>query len=89
MTQLADDLRAAKALIDTPEKFAAMQFGVLGALSDCLPEEEGVTATDPRYNAMRAALVGPERTGLYGINHQPHADIMAMFSRAIATAEAS
>lgn len=80
---LVSDLRAARALIDTPEKFAAMQFGVLGALSDSLPEEEGVTASDPRYEAMRAALMGPERTALIGINREPHADIMALFDRAI------
>lgn len=84
---LAADLRAARSLIDTPEKFEAMQFGVLGALSDSLPEEEGVTASDPRYEAMRSAMMGPDRTGLIGINSEPHETIMALFDRAIQTAE--
>lgn len=84
---VADDLRAARALIDTPEKFGAMEFGVLGALSDSLPEEEGVTSSDPRYEAMRAALMGPSRTNLIGINREPHADVLALFDRAIAASE--
>jgi hypothetical protein len=81
-----EDLIAAKALIDTPEKFGAMEFGVLGALSDSLPEEEGVTDADLRFNAMRNALL-VQRTGtLMGLNRQGHADIMALFDAAIAAA---
>lgn len=78
-----EDLIAAKALIDTPEKHRDRQFGVLGALSDVLPEEDGVPDDDSRFDAMRAALLAHRGGNLVGINNERHADIMALFDRAI------
>lgn len=82
---LADDLRAAKALIDTPEKWAedTLQNAVLQAI-DLNPA---------RWTAARVALLAaiPGHPSLVAFNYDPattHADIMALFDRAIAAAEA-
>lgn len=88
MTDLVNDLKAAKALIDTEEKFEAMEFGVLDALA-AVSLQEATIAELPRYEAMRSALLNAAGLGnLPTINRLPHADIMSLFDRAIAAAEA-
>lgn len=74
MGKLADDLRAARALIDTPEKRATVQ-GVVIAI--------GMAVDDAKD---RAACVRAIRAvGVTG--GEPHALLMALFDRAIANAE--
>lgn len=90
-----DDLIAAKALIDTPEKWLGKESGnwegtIIGALSD------GVSAHQA-YEPAKAALVRQmpssfrclptayEAITAYGDTHD-HADIMALFDRAIEAA---
>lgn len=88
---LADDLRAAKALIDSPERFAGAgnKSGLsLHQVVDNLSNED-----DDRYNAMWRALnrARPDASsGLIRWSHREasHADIMALFDRAISAAEA-
>lgn len=100
MSQLADDLRAAKALIDTPEKLAKGEYEdssgrlcAIGALNkvmgkpvDCPFTPSGIEA------ALNAAAARTSGRGALSFNDDPattHADIMALFDRAIAAAEAS
>lgn len=80
MSSTATDLRAARALIDTPEKFAATVYGVLGALDAVTFEDVDVY----RYRAMRNALFRADNNRrLVSINRRPHAEVLAIFDRAI------
>ena len=90
-----EDLIAARALIDTPEKWArgeeiSLRSGRLCAAVACndFPEPQ------PMFDALKAALPSPfvERAASLGIsavfdfNDHPsttHADIMSLFDRAI------
>lgn len=81
MTDLVNDLKAAKALIDTEGKFSVMPFGVLSALMDVTPDDD-----EARFEAAQDAML--EFGSLNDINRLPHADIMSLFDRAIAAAEA-
>ena len=103
---LKSDLIAAKALIDTPEKWQKGDYGsvedCMCALGACRAAIYGTTEFLPRGDwrgdenglaeALRAAL--PERwsqsfSGVSDFNDAPettHADVMALFDRAIAAA---
>jgi hypothetical protein len=74
---LADDLRAAKALIDTVEKWAAMQMSHSAALFEACPSWERYVAADQALDAIRL------RCG------STHACLMERLDRAIAAAEAT
>ena len=83
---LKDDLIAAKALIDTPEKWedCTLQNAVLQSI-DLDPD---------RWLAARHALLQclPGHPGLVTFQYDPdttHADIMSLFDAAINAAEAS
>lgn len=73
---VADDLRAAKALIDTPEKWAALQRSHSAALYEACPNWGRYIAAD---QALDAVLL---RCG------STHPCLMERFDRAIAAAEA-
>lgn len=100
MTQLADDLRAAKALIDTPEKWGKGD----GLRGPSKPKRCAIHAVahgvdlgreDAMVDALTAALPEGWQGGLLPIaeyNDDPsttHADVLALFDRAIATAESA
>jgi hypothetical protein len=101
---LADDLRAAKALIDTPEKWAKgtyqSQSGCLCVLGACrkVVFNGALDGDHPGYvgdaNPLAFALGDALPRGRFSVsdyNDDPattHADIMALFDRAIAAAEA-
>jgi anti-sigma factor ChrR (cupin superfamily) len=78
---VADDLRAARALIDTPEKAEALG-GVHGAF------RATVDVYSDRYTAMQAALLRQMRPD-QRVSQIPatHSEILAMFDRAISKAE--
>lgn len=88
MATLKENLIAAKALIDKPKKWVKGAFHqgecrcAVGAIGDILDEEGRM----PALNAVRACL--PEGfSALMDFNDAPgttHADIMALFDRAIA-----
>lgn len=88
---LKDDLIAAKALIDTPEKWRKGSFGwagcycAAGALRLVLGQNFEVSEA---WGALWGALPPGER-GVVSFNDDPsttHADIMALFNRAIEAA---
>lgn len=91
MTQLAEDLRAARGLIDTPEKWTG------ASILDVLFDATGswYRGSHPRVLAMCAALDslldGSSKTGarpyIEYVESHTHADIMALFDRAILAAE--
>lgn len=92
---LKDDLIAARALIDSPEKWgkgSPRPFGCLCAM-DAL--SRGVDLQPSRFVAARAALTASLKRGAKHVaqfNDWPsttHADIMALFDRAIDAAEKS
>jgi hypothetical protein len=101
MIQLADDLKAARALIDTREKWAATTAELMRG-HNCI-----VTALDrvsferhvPMQHALERALPRgahkSQPTSSLRLSHfndsrrTTHADIMALFDRAIAAAEAA
>lgn len=83
-------LIAAKALIDTPEKWENMPAGMLGALE--LVAGNSLAQVDAALEAL--GLVRPShrqagrlRTMRSFAPHEDHADIMAIFDRAIAAQE--
>lgn len=87
---LADDLRAARALIDTPEKWGKAKGSGLCVLQAC----NRATGFDPKaaMNALEHELGVDGLRKVIQWNDDPatiHADIMALFDRAIATAETS
>lgn len=104
-SQLADDLRAARELIDTPEKWCKGKYGdakSMCALGACraafygVPDHgqgrelrRGEYAAD--FNPLAEALYkANNRGGVDLFNDDPdttHADIMALFDRAIAQSE--
>lgn len=114
-TTLRDDLIAAKALIDTPEKLGKgmrsffdaperVDRGLPVCAAGACAAVVGSTSGGERYSRMHLALVGalppgvkwPEEespgAALPYFNDDPdttHADIMALFDRAIASAESS
>ena len=73
---LSTDLRAARALIDTPEKFKAMGLSHSAALYEACPTWQRYAAADQVLSAIRL------RCG------SSHACLMERFDRAIASAEA-
>jgi hypothetical protein len=82
---LKDDLIAAKKLIDTPEKWA----------EDTLPKAviQAIDLNPARWTAARVALLAaiPGHPSLVAFNYDPattHADVMALFDRAIEAAGA-
>lgn len=83
---VADDLRAARALIDSPEKLEVL--GVVDALDLALPDKIDAGVED-RFLAMLQAVRAARPAGhLIGLRYETHPDILALFDRAIATAEA-
>lgn len=80
---LRDDLIAARALIDTEEKFARIH--VIDALDQSLPDPATQSVED-RYAAMLDALRAQHGGNLIGLGREPHADVLALFDRAIAAA---
>lgn len=98
MSQIADDLRAAKTLIDTPEKWAqdAGEQGRCYCASTALSVGVGLGPHNPRYTEAMSAL---RLAGGFGSEEEviafndrgstTHADILALFDRAIASAETS
>lgn len=94
MSTLREDLIAAKALIDTPEKWGKGEFEprpgcycAVGAIWK-VTDGEGTRYVAPVF-ALWKVLPG-DWTNAAGYNDDPettHADIMALFDRAIATAE--
>jgi len=105
-TTLRDDLIAARALIDTPEKWrkgeAAYWSAPFCALGACSHVASGGNVFEPRrMNGMRRALrmslpdgPGEEEFDFptTRFNDDPdttHADVLALFDRAIASAESS
>lgn len=73
---LSDDLRAAKGLIDTPEKFDAMGKSHSAALFEACPSWQRYMAADQALDAIRL------RCG------SGHPCLMERFDRAISTSEA-
>lgn len=100
-TTLRDDLIAAKALIDTPEKWGKGAYipregcyCALGAVAKVADHDPEAAWSDDRvkglWDALAAALPGSRDVPTF--NDRPtttHADIMALFDRAIASAESS
>lgn len=97
---LADDLRAARSLIDTPEKWCRNEFfkGNACCILGAGQKATGRNAVDfEYYKALSVALPAsfvPDDSNWDGavpqFNDDPattHADIMALFDRAIAKAE--
>lgn len=100
--QLAADLRAAKALIDTPEKwtrraYAKTSQGVACLFSDeaaqCFCALGAIFRVTPSLDREVAAVDAIKRA--MGVNYIPsfndyhsHAEVMEAFDRAIAAAEA-
>lgn len=96
---LVSDLIAARALIDTPKKWArdwhrSGPMCVVRALQELLGGPDAYVIHQPIYRAICDALP-PEHTARYGrhsvgrYNDLPrttHADVMALFDRAIAEA---
>jgi hypothetical protein len=93
---LVDDLKAAKALIDSPEKWRqGIRPDVPLCAGEAMSEAITIHASDEmivRKQAMVEALGFFDLDHLVAFNDKPdttHADIMALFDRAIAAAEAS
>lgn len=99
MSQLADDLRAARALIDSPEKWARHDghiqtkawFGLITRHSYCIIGAVCFARKDQhRRDRMVAALSAIEPNLVrFNATATAHADIMALFDRAITDAETS
>jgi len=102
---LSDDLRAAKGLIDTPEKwlkgnladkgntcfctFGAAQFGPQRKWSKGVDTAATLALVDALPEPFRSGVATKHRLAVF--NDHPsttHADIMALFNRAISTSEA-
>lgn len=103
MGTLKDDLIAAKALIDTPEKWGkgngTFLFGQVPSHQNCAMTACGRVAVDagrdddypPMHAALNSALPSEFRS-VWSFNDAiktTHADIMALFDRAIAAADPS
>lgn len=98
MTSVKDNLLAARALIDTPEKWGKDQDGSLRGKS-CVGIALGeVTGNGmPEYDAVRKAIVAAlpahfasNTLPIVFFNDHPdttHADILALFDRAIAACD--
>ena len=92
MTEIVDDLRAARALIDTEDKWAANGFERFahkrtGGERLCAVDAVNHCEDPRRRREMWAALrkLIHEPVSAFNDTHS-HADIMALFDRAIATA---
>lgn len=94
MTTVKDNLIAARALIDTPEKWIrdrienAGCFCAMGAIAEATRTQRGGvwTSETAEYAALRDALPegGTRSVPTYNDNRSTtHADIMALFDRAI------
>ncbi len=91
MATVRENLIAAKALIDTPEKWGKGAyepspgcFCILGALFEASGRQ---TAYGAPYDAIERQLPWGNKSGIVKFNDAPettHADIMALFDRAIA-----
>lgn len=90
-----DDLIAAKALIDTPEKWgkgmgrAPANLCALDTCERVCKQERGYAwaRLESMVRALRGALPPGREAAVYQFNDDPsttHADIMALFDRAIA-----
>lgn len=98
---LAADLRAARALIDTPEKWVKYRWGVsghycaAGALREALGFEilpKGMVDSSFWSHPAVKEVVGQTPYGIVAFNDDPatqHSDVLAVFDRAIAAAETS
>lgn len=99
MSEVAEVLRAARALIDTPDKWCQGQFHKDGAY--CASGAIGVAAgvdievgcwfCHPAWQALADTVNAAQSGGIGSWNDRPertHADVLAAFDRAIATAEA-
>lgn len=92
---VADDLRAARALIDTPEKWGRVTE-IVAVLMNAVGGSFVVDKILPMADALDAQSPSPPsgcivRPYVY-VCESPmskHADIMALFDRAIASAESS
>ena len=73
----ADDLRAARALIDTPEKWEALGCSQSAALYEACPTWQRYVAADQALDAIRL------RCG------STHTCLMERFARAISASEAT
>lgn len=99
MSTVADTLREAKALIDTPEKWTQGRwhsdgcYCMGGAVARAATGETEPFAQDfrsPRTYTARHALEAVIGGDIMAFNDShAHAEVMAAFDRAIATAEAS
>lgn len=80
---LRDDLIAARALIDTPEKAQSKEPAPL------FEAAHEACETEARFWAVRNALLSASNArSLQSVTDWPHADILALFDRAIAKAGA-
>lgn len=95
---LRDDLIAARALIDTPEKWcrdrghavAYKWFGLREVHSYCIIAALHIGIPDREASYRAEAALRADTPWLVNFNGKPtttHADIMALFDRAIAAAE--
>jgi hypothetical protein len=95
MATVRQNLIAAKALIDTPEKWVkgALKTGdclcAMGAVHAVLPKNyHGLISDTAQFRALQSALPDGFRWSVPSFNDDPsttHADIMALFDRAIAS----
>jgi hypothetical protein len=94
MNDVAGDLRAARALIDTPEKWRRLRsffepvFQVAVDANGTYIPARGVSAMSALKSAMQS--VPSSRATLHGYAKSrvtTHADIMALFDRAISQSE--
>lgn len=93
---LREDLIAAKAMIDTPEKWGKGKYEprpgcycALGAVAKVTGHDPNTAWLNGRASTCRNALYEYTDVGIASFNDAPdttHADIMALFDRAIATA---
>lgn len=95
---LKEDLIAAKALIDTPEKWTKNYFRTDNGCYCAVGAMDAATRPDPTFDrgdaahaALRASLPEGEKsiTGFNDRSSTTHADVMALFDRAIAATEPS
>ena len=100
MATVRDNLIAARALIDTPEKWGKEDyeprpgcFCIFGAIAKVKGVEASpIVEGGPENEFLEEALPDDFDGGVVAFNDDPftkHADIMALFDRAIAAAEAT
>lgn len=97
MPPVRENLIAARALIDTPEKWVKDAhekdgcYCAMGAIGAVLPRNyHGWVSDTAQYRALAAAVPAEFHGNVPNFNDHPattHADIMALFDRAIAAQE--